>query len=57
MVGQRTLTPLIVVRIHVAQPIKKTPHWGAFLFAELHRVRATIVVRIHACRICGRHER
>ena len=36
MVGQRTLTPLIVVRIHVAQPIKKCPIEGIFLLTEKH---------------------
>ena len=34
MVGQRTLTPLILVRIQVKQPIKKRPVAGVFLLAE-----------------------
>ena len=36
MVGQRTLTPLILVRIQVKQPIKKRPQQGVFLLAEKH---------------------
>ena len=36
MVGQRTLTPLILVRIQVKQPIKKRPVAGVFLLAEKH---------------------
>ena len=31
MVGQRTLTPLILVRIQVKQPIKNPPHGGFFI--------------------------
>ena len=34
LVGQRTLTPLILVRIQVKQPIKKRPVAGVFLLAE-----------------------
>ena len=34
MVGQRTLTPLILVRIQVKQPIKKRPVAGVFLLCE-----------------------
>ena len=39
MVGQRTLTPLIVVRIHVAQPTKKTPERVFFLLALCYTMR------------------
>ncbi len=54
MVGQRTLTPLILVRIQVKQPIKRPPFEGVFFIGELPKDENQFGIEMSARGMGGR---